>query len=173
MRWETDLLLDNQNKKGLHDVKNCRRINTVEVRRTSIRRKDNDYCFLGLVRSVTRISSTKDVTSASYFGTLIKLQTVIKEKCRRLFSRGIILYHDNASSHTTCLTQTLVQNMKRKILKHSSYSPKLGVTFSHFPLVERRFGRKAFQNRRRIEERRESSKLWRKNIRVGFLSASL
>ncbi len=66
-----------------------------------------------------------NVTSASYFDTLVRLQMVIKEKHCRLLSRGVILHHDNMSSHTTSLTQTLVRNMKWKILKHSSYSPDL------------------------------------------------
>ncbi len=64
------------------------------------------------------------VTSTSYSNTLFKLQMVMKKR-RRLLSRGVILHHNNVSSHNASLTQTRIKNMKWEILMHSLYSPNL------------------------------------------------
>ncbi len=103
-RWELGALLDFQNENGLHDVKNYRRTNTIEVQRTSIHWKDHIQCFwdqYGLL-SLKFHPQKMTVTLASYFDTLVKLQMVFKKKNCELSGRGVLLHHNN-TSHTTSL----------------------------------------------------------------------
>ncbi len=111
-RWQDlGLLLDSQYERGLNDVENCRKTNIIEVQRISIHWKNHCHSFLGPVWSpVTQIYSTKDDCHSSFiFRYLCQVANGHEGEASRSLSRGVILHHNNASSHSVGLTQTGVK----------------------------------------------------------------
>lgn len=53
------------------------------------------------------------------------LHTAIKNKHPRLLSKGLMILHDSALSHTANVSGGTLKKFKRDILKHPPYSPDL------------------------------------------------
>lgn len=85
----------------------------------------------GLVKAVAH-KEQKTVTAKSY--TEITLPQVLKE----LNIKGLLLHHDNASSHTAIITKNFIKKNKLKLLEHPPYSPDLApCDFWLFPKLKR------------------------------------
>ena len=67
----------------------------------------------------------KTITALHYIEQLTQLRKAIVEKRRGKLRRGILLHHDNASSHTARATTAAVQRLQFDICPHPPYSPDL------------------------------------------------
>jgi histone-lysine N-methyltransferase SETMAR len=85
----------------------------------------------GLVKAV-KLEGQKSVTAKWYTG--VCLPEVLSD----LNVRGLMLHHDNASSHTASLTQKFLDDNRVKRVPHASYSPDLAMCdFWLFPGLKR------------------------------------
>jgi histone-lysine N-methyltransferase SETMAR len=71
------------------------------------------------------------ITGAYYASLLTKLRENIKLKCKGMLSNGVLLQHDNASSHTCVATTSKAVELAFQILPHPPYSPDLGPSNYH------------------------------------------
>jgi len=60
-----------------------------------------------------------------YASQLLKLRDAIKEKRRRMLTRGVWLLHDNAPNHKSMIAQQAVRDCGFVQLDHPAYSPDL------------------------------------------------
>ncbi|KAI6656144.1 Mariner transposase [Oopsacas minuta] len=69
----------------------------------------------------------RKTVTADWYTTvcLPKVITAIKSQRQKTGIRGILLHHDNASSHTAIRTRELLENSGLKTLPHPLYSPDL------------------------------------------------
>ncbi len=65
------------------------------------------------------------ITAGVYCGTQMRLQKAIKLKTPGPLMHGINLLHDNASPHSTNITQSLLKSFKGTIFHHPLPSPDL------------------------------------------------
>jgi histone-lysine N-methyltransferase SETMAR len=65
------------------------------------------------------------ITGTTYAQTLRNLRCAIKEKRRGKLTRGVLLLHDNAPSHTSRIAKAAVAENKFQELNHPPYSPDL------------------------------------------------
>ena len=72
------------------------------------------------------------------------LRPAIRTKRWRLLSRGIILLHDNARSHSAAKTVEALQQLNFEILEYPLYSPDLAPSDFHLfgPMKEALRGRR-------------------------------
>jgi histone-lysine N-methyltransferase SETMAR len=70
-------------------------------------------------------------TGAYYASLLTKLRENIKLKRRGMLSNGVLLQHDNASSHTCVATTSKAVELAFQILPHPPYSPDLAPSDYH------------------------------------------
>jgi len=64
--------------------------------------------------------------NAEYFSSLlVKLKDILKEKCRRKFTMGVLFLHDNAPAHRALATQKKLAYLGFQCLDHPPYSPDL------------------------------------------------
>ena len=57
----------------------------------------------------------------AYCATLMSLRNAIKNKRRKKISKGIVLLHDNATTHTAYKTKDLLRRFRRDVWKHPPY----------------------------------------------------
>ena len=78
------------------------------------------------------------VNSKNYCELLTQVKKDIKNKRRRLQSRGVILLQDNARPHTAARTLAKIEDLGWKLLTHPPYSPDLAPSDFHLfgPLKE-------------------------------------
>jgi hypothetical protein len=85
----------------------------------------------GLVKAV-KLEGQKSVTAKWY------TEVCFPEVLSDLNVRGLMLHHDNASSHTASLTQKFLDDNRVKTVPHSPYSPDLAMCdFWLFPGLKR------------------------------------
>ena len=86
---------------------------------------------------VDYLETQKTITGAYYADLLHRLRASIKEKRRGLLSAGVLLLHDNASSHTSRLARSAVHHCGFEELPHPPYSPDLAPSDFHlFPKLK-------------------------------------
>ncbi|UYV64613.1 hypothetical protein LAZ67_3001318 [Cordylochernes scorpioides] len=99
-------------------------------------RRDGDQLFSHIVTG-----DESWVNAARYCEVFTKLRAAIKRKRPGLFSRKVLLVHDNALPHAARTTQTLLENFKWEIFTHPPYSPELAPSDFHlFPALKLRLG---------------------------------
>ena len=54
-----------------------------------------------------------------------RLKPEIRSKLRGLLSKGVMLLHDNARTHTAAHTAETLRQLKFEVMAHSPYSPDL------------------------------------------------
>ena len=65
------------------------------------------------------------INAKYYCALLMKLRQNIKEKRRGKLSKGVILLHDNASSHIAGETMAKLTSLGFQVMPHQPYSPDL------------------------------------------------
>ena len=75
----------------------------------------------------------------SYFVTLLLLRATIKTKRPGLFSKGVLLLHDNNRPQSANATQLLLQPFRWEILEHPAYSVVLAPSDCHAFSAKRSF----------------------------------
>ena len=78
------------------------------------------------------MASGTTITSEVYRETLNKLQRLIPNKRHGMLTKGIILLHDNASSHTAARINASIKLFNWDIFDHPPYSPELTPSVYHF-----------------------------------------
>lgn len=73
----------------------------------------------------------KTITGAYYSNVLTELRESIKAKRRGKISKGILMLHDNAPSHTAHVTVDTLTKLKFELLPHPAYSPDLAPSDFH------------------------------------------
>jgi transposase len=71
------------------------------------------------------------VTSASYCAILNKLRAAIRRKQRGLFTKGMLLLHDNARAHSANQITATLRSFKWEVLQHPPYGPDLAPSDFH------------------------------------------
>lgn len=77
--------------------------------------------------------------NAQYYGSLIEndVRKALRKKRPGKLTRGIILLHDNARSHTARHTQEIIERLGWQLLPHPAYSPDLApCDFYLFPRMK-------------------------------------
>jgi [histone H3]-lysine36 N-dimethyltransferase SETMAR len=94
----------------------------------------------------------RTVNALSYTKNCLKhLVQKIKEARPNTGTRGILLHHDNASSHTAQLTVKFLKENKLKLLPHAPYSPDLApCDFFLFPKLKEKLKGKTFANQKEL-----------------------
>jgi hypothetical protein len=65
------------------------------------------------------------ISAGVYCDTLKKLRCAIQNKRRGMFSRDVVMFHDNACPHTATATQDLIATFRCEQFDYPSYSPDL------------------------------------------------
>jgi histone-lysine N-methyltransferase SETMAR len=65
------------------------------------------------------------INASAYCDTLKKLHRAIQNKRRGMFSRGVVMLHDDACPHTAAATQNLILTFGWEQCDHRPYSPDL------------------------------------------------
>ena len=77
------------------------------------------------------------ITGVYYANLLDQLRTVIREKRRGKFSKGVLLQQDNARVHTCKVAMDTVERNGYELIPHPAYSPDLAPSdFFQFPNAE-------------------------------------
>ena len=77
---------------------------------------------------------------------LMKLRQNIKEKHQGKLSKGVILLHDNASSHTASETMTKLTSLGFQVMSHPPYSPNLAPSdYYLFPKLKKHLKGQGFE----------------------------
>ncbi|KAI6648745.1 Histone-lysine N-methyltransferase SETMAR-like [Oopsacas minuta] len=81
----------------------------------------------GFVEGIVR-EDRKTITADWYRTTCLpKLFRAIEKQREKSDVRGILLHHDNASSHTALRTREVLENFNIGTLPHPPYSPDLAI----------------------------------------------
>jgi hypothetical protein len=68
-----------------------------------------------------------------YCETLKKVHVTIQNKRRGMLTYGVVLFHDNARSHTAACTRKLLEHFSWELFDHPPNSPDL--TLSDYHLI--------------------------------------
>jgi len=69
-----------------------------------------------------------------YLSLLVQLKDILKEKCRRKVTKGVLFLHDNALAHQALETQKKLAYLDFQCLDHPPFSPDLALLDYHlFP----------------------------------------
>jgi len=60
-----------------------------------------------------------------YLSLLVQLKEILKDTCRRNFSKGFLFLHDNAPAHRALANQKKLAYLGFQCLHHPPYSPDL------------------------------------------------
>jgi len=72
--------------------------------------------------------------NAYYSSLLVQLKDILKEKCCRKVTKGVLFLHDNDLAHQTLATQKILAYLGFQCLDHAPYSPYLAPSDYHlFP----------------------------------------
>ncbi len=86
------------------------------------------------------------INKDTYFDTLMRLRTAIKNKRPGKLSKKIFLIHDNARPHTANIVQTLLADFKWEVFAHPPHSPDLAPSDFHlFPGLHCHLGGEKFK----------------------------
>ncbi|GFR72384.1 OTU domain-containing protein 4 [Elysia marginata] len=100
---------------------------------------DEAVLFLELQKELPRNNNLRD--------TLDRVRDAIRRKRPGLFRRGVVLQHDNATTHSTNLTQRWLQCYGCEVLPHLAHSPYPTPSDFHlFGHLNCHFGGVAFEN---------------------------
>lgn len=99
----------------------------------------------GLVKAI-KLDGQKTVTAKWY------TEKCLPEVFNRVPDRGIMLHHDNASSHTAALTLQFLAEKNIKVIEHPPYSPDLAMCdFWLFFGLKRNFRGRRFSSEEEID----------------------
>ncbi|GFR92653.1 histone-lysine N-methyltransferase SETMAR [Elysia marginata] len=111
-------------------------------------------------------ASTETIRAARYCQTLGKLREAIRRKRQGQLTNGVILQHDNATPHTTRVTQSWLEKYGWEILPHPPYSPGLAPSDYHlFGPLKRELAGKRFDD---DEELVDHVRKWSQNLDGSF-----
>jgi len=65
------------------------------------------------------------INAAYYSSLLVQLKDILKEKCHRKVTKGVLFLHNNAPTHRALATQKKLAYLGFRCLGHSPYSPDL------------------------------------------------
>ena len=89
----------------------------------------------------------KTVTAVYYADLIRRLHDAVKEKRRGMLSRGVLLLHDNASSHKARLSQAAIRESGFEEPNHPPYSPDVAPSdFYLFSKLKKDFCGKSFED---------------------------
>lgn len=98
------------------------------------------------------LETQKTITGAYYADLLRQLRDSIKAKRRGKLSAGVLLLHDNASSHTSHLAKAAVHQCGFEELPHPPYSPDLAPSDFHlFPKLKEHLRGKRFADNNELK----------------------
>ena len=80
---------------------------------------------------VDNLQQGSTINAKHYCALLMTLRQNIKEKCREKVSKGAILLHDNASSHTAGETMAKLKSLGFQVMPHPPYSLDLAPSDYH------------------------------------------
>jgi len=63
-----------------------------------------------------------------YSSLLVQLKDILKEKCHRKVTKGVLFFHDNALAHQALATQKKLAYLGFQYLDHPPYSPILALS---------------------------------------------
>ncbi|GFV46812.1 mariner Mos1 transposase [Trichonephila clavipes] len=93
------------------------------------------------------------INSGAYCTTLQKLRRVLQNKRRGMLSKGVLLLHGNARSHTSRTTLNLIESFGWEVLDHTPYSPDLAPSDIHlFQYLSYSLGGKHFSDNVEVKE---------------------
>jgi len=76
---------------------------------------------------------------------LVQLKDILKEKCRRKVTKGVLFLHDNALAHWALATQKKLACLGFQCLDQPPYSPDLAPSDYHlFPVLKKTIERSPF-----------------------------
>jgi histone-lysine N-methyltransferase SETMAR len=73
----------------------------------------------------------KTINVEYYLTLLMQLKDILKEKCCRKFTKGVLFLHDNAPAHRTLATQKKLAYLGFQCLDYPPYSPDLAPSDYH------------------------------------------
>jgi len=77
----------------------------------------------------------------------VQLKNILKEKCCRKVTKGVLFLHDNAVAHRALETQNKLAYLVFKCLDHPPYSPDLAQSDYHlFPGLKIQFKGRHFSS---------------------------
>ena len=65
------------------------------------------------------------INAEYYSSLLVQLKDILKEKCRRKITRGVLFLHENTLAHQALVTQKKLAYLVFQCLDHPPYSPDL------------------------------------------------
>lgn len=87
------------------------------------------------------------VNAAGYCETLKRVRRAIQNKRRGMLTDGVVLLHDNATSHTARVTSSLLEQFRWEVLPHPPHSPDLAPSDYHlFPFLKGWLGGQRFDD---------------------------
>lgn len=87
------------------------------------------------------------ITGSYYADLMTKLREAVKEKRRGKLTRGVLLLHDNASSHKSKVAMAAIANCGFQVLEHPAYSPDLApCDYYLFPNLKKHLRGKRFMD---------------------------
>ncbi len=89
-----------------------------------------EYTYIVLYRTHdnANMHTVRAALEYMYFNTLIHLQQAIKSKLPSLLKQNVTFLHENATPHSTKLSQNLLNHLKWDVFQHPAYSPDLAPT---------------------------------------------
>ena len=108
-------------------VETCFIPSSKEVQNSTVCRETHGDHFFGDSKGLLLIDYLPPKTTMNgqcYASQLLKLRDAIKEKRRRMLTRGVWLLHDNALIHTSMIAQQAVRDCGFVQLDHPAYSPE-------------------------------------------------
>ena len=80
------------------------------------------------------------INTEYYSSLLVQLKDILKEKCHRKVTKGVLFLHDNAPAHRALATQKKLAYLGFQCLDHPPYSPNLAPLDYHlFPGLKKKF----------------------------------
>jgi len=74
------------------------------------------------------------INTEYYLSLLVQVKDILKEKCRRTVTKGVLFLHDIALAHQALATQKKLAYLGFQCLDHPPYSPDLALSDYHlFP----------------------------------------
>ena len=82
-----------------------------------------------------------------YSSLLLQLKDILKEKCHRKVSKGVLFLHDNALAHRALVTKKKLAYLGFHCLEHPPYSPDLApLDYHQFPGLKKQLKGRHFSS---------------------------